>query len=69
LTLSVGSVVESLSVMVMTPVPSAMVAPVGLERLKLKLSVDSNTVSLMVATETVFEVSPVAKFRVPVSEV
>ena len=61
-----GSVVTGPSSSVMVPVaePSSMVAPLGLERVTVKVSVCSWVVSSTVGTRTVFEASPGAKVRV-----
>src|SRR3954468_4601626 len=59
-----GGATSSL-VMVPAPVPSAKVAPVGLERTTLKLSLASTAASPIAATVIVFCVSPAAKVSVP----
>ena len=53
------------SLMVPTPWASLMVAPVAPERLTLKLSLPSNTPSLLMVTTMVLVVSPGRKLSVP----
>ena len=54
------------SLIVPTPWLSVMLAPLALDRLTLKVSAPSNTVSLAIVTVMVWLVSPAAKFTVPV---
>ena len=54
----------SSSVMVPVAVPSAMVAPTGLLRVTVKVSISSSTVSSVVWIEMVFELSFVANVSV-----
>ena len=63
--LSVPPVPVPSSLMVPIPVLSLMVAPLALERVMLKVSLPSNTASLVIATVKVLLVSPAAKFSVP----
>ena len=65
--LRVGSGVtgSSSSLMVPVAVPVAMVAPVGLPRVTVKVSSGSSSVSSVVWTEMVFESSSAAKVSVP----
>ena len=62
-----GSVVTGPSSSVMVPValPSWMVAPLGLLRETEKVSVCSSSLSSMVGTWMVLELSPVPNVRVP----
>ena len=55
----------SSSVMVPVALPSWMVAPLGLERVTVKVSVCSCVVSSTVGTRIVFDASPGAKRRAP----
>ena len=59
-----GGAVSSLMI-VPLPVPSAMVAPVGLASVTVKLSLASTVASPIAATVIVFCVSPAAKVSVP----
>ena len=65
--LRVGSGVtgSSSSLMVPVAVPVAMVAPVGLPRVTVKVSSGSSSVSSVVWTEMVLESSSAAKVSVP----
>ena len=55
--------------MVPTAVPSAMVAPLGDDRVSVTVSLASTAVSPDTCTRTTLEVSPAAKVSVPLSAV
>ena len=67
--LSPGAVTPSSLVMVPVALAWASVAPVGLVRVTVKVSLGSTTVSPRTLTATVWEVVPAAKVRVPVAAV
>jgi len=63
--LSVGSGAVSSFTMVPVAEPCAMVAPFGDDRLSVRVSLASTTLSPVTWTWTTFEVSPAAKVSVP----
>ena len=68
-TARVGSGAVSSLVMVPIAVPSAMVAPLGDDSVRVSVSLASTAVSPDTCTLTTFEVSPAAKVTVPVAAV
>ena len=67
--LTVGSGAMSSFVMVPIAVPSTMVAPLGDDKVSVRVSLASTAVSPLTCTCTTFEVSPAAKVKVPLAAV
>ena len=67
--LIVGRGAVSSLVMVPMAVPSATVAPLGVDRVSVRVSLLSTAVSPLTCTCTTLEVSPAAKVRVPLAAV
>ena len=55
--------------MVITPVPTAIVAPVGLDKVTLTVSLGSSLLSSVIATSIVADVDPAGIVTVPVPAV